>query len=478
MMISLFEDKKLFFLCGSQDLYGALALKQVENNTNEIVCSLNDSSHLPFSIVLKKVLTTSEEITQCCAELSYDPSCIGIIMWMHTFSPAKMWINGLKKINKPICHLHTQFNAEIPWSTIDMDFMNLNQSAHGDREFAHILTRMEIPRKIVVGHWSEENVLKQIGSWSRSAAGWDEMQRLKVARFGDNMRQVAVSEGDKVAAQIQLGFSVDAFDPNDIVDQMKGLLQAEINHLIEEYFEEYQVEPKLAKGGEQHYALIEAARIELGIQKFLDQGRYKAFTTNFENLGSLKQLPGISVQRLMKKGYGFAAEGDWKTAALLRTIKIMGCGLYGGTSFMEDYTYHFETKKSLVLGSHMLEICPSIADEQVQCKAHPLSIGGKEDPVRLVFNSKTGSGINASLVEICSGFRMIVNEVESVPITNKLPKLPVARVLLDVKPNFNEAIHSWLSAGGAHHTVFSLDTNSEQLMDFCQMAGIECLVIN
>ena len=321
MMISLFEDKKLFFLSGSQDLYGALALKQVENNTNEIVCSLNESSHLPFSIVLKKVLTTSEEITQCCAELSYDPSCIGIIMWMHTFSPAKMWINGLKKLNKPICHLHTQFNAEIPWSTIDMDFMNLNQSAHGDREFAHILTRMEIPRKIVVGHWSEENVLKQIGSWSRSAAGWDEMQRLKVARFGDNMRQVAVTEGDKVAAQIQLGFSVDAFDPNDIVNQMKGLLQTEINHLIEEYIEEYQVEPKLAKGGEQHHALIESARIELGIQKFLDQGRYKAFTTNFENLGSLNQLPGISVQRLMKKGYGFAAEGDWKTSALLMTLK-------------------------------------------------------------------------------------------------------------------------------------------------------------
>ena len=477
-MISLFENKKLFFLCGSQHLYGALALNKVENNTKEIVSSFNESSQIPFSVVFKKVLTTPEEITQCCAELSFDDSCIGIIIWMHTFSPAKMWINGLKKLNKPICHLHTQFNTEIPWSTIDMDFMNLNQSAHGDREFAHILTRMEIPRKIVVGHWSEENVLKQIGSWSRSAAGWDEMQKLKVARIGDNMRQVAVTEGDKVAAQIKLGFSVDAFDPNDIVAQMERLTQAEINHLLQEYYEEYLIESKLAKGGEQHHALIEAAKIELGIKKFLDQGGYKAFTTNFENLGRLTQLPGISVQRLMKKGYGFAAEGDWKTAALLRTVKTIGHGLHGGASFMEDYTYHFETKKSLVLGSHMLEICPSISQGHVQCEAHPLSIGGKEDPVRLVFNANTGSGINASLVDTGSGFRMLVNEVESLPIPKKLPKLPVARVLLDIKPNFKEAIHSWLSAGGAHHTVFSLDTNSEQMIDFCHMAGIECLVIN
>ena len=477
-MTSLFKSKKLFFLCGSQHLYGASALKQVENNTQEIVSSLNESPHLPFSVVFKKVLTTPEEITQCCAELSFDDSCIGVIMWMHTFSPAKMWINGLKKLDKPLCHLHTQFNAEIPWSTIDMDFMNLNQSAHGDREFAHILTRMEIPRKTVVGHWAQESVLKQIGSWSRSAAGWDEMQRLKVARIGDNMRQVAVTEGDKVAAQIQLGFSVDAFDPNDIVAQIDGLSPAEINHLLAEYNETYDVEPKLAKGGGQHSALIEAAKIELGIQKFLDEGGYKAFTTNFENLGSLTQLPGIAVQRLMKKGYGFAAEGDWKTAALLRTLKVMGLGLDGGTSFMEDYTYHFETNKSLVLGSHMLEICPSIAAEQVQCEVHPLSIGGKADPVRLVFNAKTGSGINASLVDMGSGFRMLVNEIVSVPIPKELPRLPVARVLLEVKPNFTEAIHSWLSAGGAHHTVFSLDTNSEQLKDFCHMAGIECLVIN
>jgi L-arabinose isomerase len=476
--MSSLKEKKLIFLCGSQHLYGAKALEQVKKNANEIVGHLNRSPHIPVSIVFKKVLTTPEEITQCCNELNGDPNCLGVLMWMHTFSPAKMWINGLKRLQQPVCHLHTQLNAEIPWSSIDMDYMNLHQSAHGDREFAHLLSRMGIARKIVVGHWSDDNVGRRIGSWSRSAAGWDEMQHLKVARIGDNMREVAVTEGDKVAAQIQFGFSVNGFDSDDVGQYINQLETKEIDRLIAEYIADYQMDPKLEKGGTLHTALVEAAKIELGLQKFLDQGGFKAFTTTFENLGLLKQLPGISAQRLMQKGYGFAAEGDWKTAALLRAMKVMSEGLQKGTSFMEDYTYHFGEKKSLVLGSHMLEICPSIAQGQARCEIHPLSIGGKEDPVRLVFNAKTGPGINASLVDMGSHFRMVVNEVESVKIEENLPQLPVARVLLDPRPDFKQAVASWLRAGGAHHTVFSLDLKQEHLNDFSTMAKIECINID
>tara|TARA_B100001173_G_C16028687_1_gene565359 strand:+ start:3082 stop:4512 length:1431 start_codon:yes stop_codon:yes gene_type:complete len=476
--MNFFNNKTVQFICGSQHLYGDQVIDKVEINVKEIIDHFNKSDKIPALIKFKKVLTTPDEITKTCLELNNDENCIGVIIWMHTFSPAKMWISGLKKLTKPICHLHTQFNTEIPWDSINMDFMNLNQSAHGDREFAHLLTRMKISRKVAVGHWKEEYVKKEIGVWSRSALGWDEIQNLKVARIGDNMRDVAVTEGDKLEAHIKFGFSVNGYDSDDISSEVDFLDEEEVNSLIEEYQSDYDIAPKLQRGGTLHSNLIDAAKIELGIKNFLEKVGCMAFTTTFENLGGLKQLPGISVQRLMKMGYGFAAEGDWKTAALLRAMKVMASGLDKGTSFMEDYTYHFGSKKPLVLGSHMLEVCPSISDSIPRCEIHPLSIGNREDPVRLVFNAKTGEGINACLVDMGEHFRMIVNEVKSVKIDNKLPRLPVARALLDVQPNFIHATRSWMLAGGSHHTVFSLDLNIDHLNDFCEMAGIECVRIN
>lgn len=471
-------QKEIWFVVGSQELYGEETLRQVAKHSQEIAKGIDASAHIPVKVIYKDVVKSPSEITDVCLQANANKNCIGIIAWMHTFSPAKMWINGLSILKKPLCHLHTQFNAEIPWSTIDMDFMNLTQSAHGDREFGFMMSRMRKKRKIIVGHWEDERVQKKLGIWSRVVLGWNEFQNLKVARLGDNMREVAVTDGDKVEAQIRFGFSVNGYDSSDVIKHMDKVTDAQIDALVAVYEDTYTLAPKLQKGGEQRASLLEAAKIELGLRAFLEEGGFGAFTDTFENLGSLKQLPGIAVQRLMADGYGFGGEGDWKTAALLRAMKVMTVGLEGGTSFMEDYTYHFTPQKSYVLGSHMLEICSSIADGKASCEIHPLGIGGKEDPVRLVFNVAPGDAINASLVDMGNRFRLIVNEVEAVKPIADLPKLPVARVLWDCKPNLDIAATSWILAGGAHHTVYSQVITTEYMEDFADIAGIELLVID
>ncbi|MCM8568438.1 L-arabinose isomerase [Gramella jeungdoensis] len=473
-----FKNKEVWFVTGSQHLYGEETLKQVAANSAEIVKGLNESSFVPVKLVYKDTVKTPDEITQVMLEANNNQNCIGIITWMHTFSPAKMWINGLSILKKPICHLHTQFNAEIPWGKIDMDFMNLNQSAHGDREFGFIMSRMRKKRKVVVGHWQTEAVQKKVGNWQRVALGWDELQNLKLARIGDNMRDVAVTEGDKVAAQIKFGVQVNGYDSSDVTKHIEKVTDEQVNDLLKTYENDYSLTDSLKEGGEKRQSLVDAAKIELGLRAFLDEGGFKAFTDTFENLGEIKQLPGLAVQRLMADGYGFGAEGDWKTAALLRAMKVMAQGLEGGTSFMEDYTNHFKAEKSFVLGSHMLEICPSIADEKPYCEVHPLGIGGKEDPVRLVFNSPKGNALNASLVDMGNRFRLIVNEVEAVEPEADLPNLPVARVLWDPKPDMDTAVTTWILAGGAHHTVYTQALTTEFLEDFADMAGIELLVID
>lgn len=472
------SQKEIWFVTGSQHLYGEETLKQVAENSQEIVKGFNASTQIPVKIVFKPTVTTPDQITNVCQEANAEKNCIGVITWMHTFSPAKMWIRGLSILNKPICHLHTQFNAEIPWETINMDFMNLNQSAHGDREFGFIMSRMRKKRKVVVGHWQEERVQKKLGIWSRVVLGWDELQNLKVARIGDNMREVAVTEGDKVEAQIRFGFSVNGYDSSDVVAFIDKVSESELNNLLAIYETSYSLTPSIQKGGAERESLVEAARIELGLRAFLEDGGFKAFTDTFENLGALKQLPGIAVQRLMADGYGFGGEGDWKTAAMVRALKVMNYGLEGGTSFMEDYTYHFTPEKSYVLGSHMLEICSSIAKGKPTCEVHPLGIGGKEDPARLVFNVDEGEAINVSLVDMGNRFRLIVNEVEAVKPMGDLPKLPVARVLWDAKPDLEVAATSWILAGGAHHTVYSQVITTEYMEDFADIAGIELLVID
>ena len=472
------SQKEIWFVTGSQHLYGDETLKQVAKNSQAIVKGFNASSQLPINIIHKPTVKTPDEITKVCQEANVSKNCIGIIAWMHTFSPAKMWIKGLTILNKPLCHLHTQFNSEIPWQSINMDFMNLNQSAHGDREFGFIMSRMRKRRKVVVGHWQDGTVQKKLGIWSRVALGWDELQHLKVARIGDNMREVAVTEGDKVAAQMRFGFSVNGFDSSDVVKNINKVSESDLNKLLAVYEDNYNLTASLQKGGKQRESLVEAAKIELGLRAFLEEGGFGAFTDTFENLGELKQLPGLAVQRLMADGYGFGAEGDWKTAAMLRAIKVMNVGLEGGVSFMEDYTYHFTPKKSYVLGSHMLEICPSIADGKPSCEIHPLGIGGKEDPVRLVFNSASGDAINVSLIDMGNRFRLIVNEVEAISPKEDLPNLPVARVLWDAKPNLDIAATAWILAGGAHHTVYSQTITTEFMEDFADIAGIELLVID
>ncbi len=471
-------EKEVWFVTGSQHLYGPETLKQVAENSQEIVKGFNVSNNIPIKIVYKPTVKTPAEITDICLLASSTKNCIGIIAWMHTFSPAKMWIKGLSLLSKPLCHLHTQFNAEVPWESIDMDFMNLNQSAHGDREFGHMMTRMRKDRKIIVGHWKEEKLQKKLGNWARVALGWNEFQHLKVARLGDNMREVAVTDGDKVEAQLRFGFSVNGYDSSDVVDHIKKVTQVEVDALLEEYDNLYELSNDLQIGGAKRQSLVDAAKIELGLRAFLDQGSFKAFTDTFENLGELKQLPGIAVQRLMADGYGFGGEGDWKTSALLRAMKVMARDLNGGTSFMEDYTYHFTPEKSYVMGSHMLEICPSIADAKPSCEVHPLGIGGKEDPVRLVFNAPAGPAINVSLVDLGNRFRLVVNEVEAVNPMGKLPNLPVARVLWDPKPDLEIAATSWILAGGAHHTVYTQALTTEFIEDFAEMAGIELVVID
>lgn len=467
-----------WFVTGSQHLYGPETLKQVAHNSETIAKALDASAHLPVKIVFKPIVVGSEEITKLVIEANSNPQCIGLICWMHTFSPAKMWINGLKILRKPLAHLHTQFNQDIPWSSIDMDFMNLNQSAHGDREFGFIGARMRLSRKVVVGHWQDPEVHERLGVWSRVAAAWNDWQGGKFVRFGDNMRQVAVTEGDKVEAEIKFGYSVNTHGIGDLVQVINAVSEGEINGLIEEYEASYTLSASLQKGGAQRSSLVEAARIEVGMRTFLQEGNFKGFTDTFEDLHGMAQLPGIASQRLMAAGYGFGGEGDWKTAALVRAMKVMAAGLPGGNSFMEDYTYHFQPNNMQVLGAHMLEICPSIAAQKPSCEVHPLGIGGKADPVRLVFNVAAGPALNASIVDMGNRFRLIVNEVEAVEPTEDLPNLPVARVLWKVKPDLKTGAAAWILAGGAHHTCYSQNLSTEYLADFAEIAGIEYLLIN
>jgi len=469
---------EIWFVTGSQHLYGPETLEQVAQHSQTIVTALDGAQAIPVRVVLKPVVKTPDEIANLCREANNAPACVGLITWMHTFSPAKMWIAGLRALQKPFVHLHTQYNRDIPWAEIDMDFMNLNQAAHGDREFGFIGARMRLERKVVVGHWEESDVQASLGAWSRAACAWADAQGARFARFGDNMREVAVTEGDKVNAQIRLGYSVNGYGVGDLVRYTQEVSDAEIDRLVEEYDEQYEVAAPLRVGGERHGSLREGARIELGIRRFLEDGNFKGFTTTFEDLHGLVQLPGLGPQRLMADGYGFAGEGDWKTAALVRAMKVMAAGLPGGTSFMEDYTYHLSPDGQKVLGAHMLEICPTIAAERPRLEVHALGIGGKADPVRLVFDAKTGPAVNASVVEMGNRLRMVVNTVEAVPTDAPLPKLPVARALWLPHPNLKVAAAAWIYAGGAHHTGYSYDLTAEHLEDFATMAGMEFLLID
>jgi L-arabinose isomerase len=468
---------EIWFVTGSQFLYGEDTLNTVNQHSQEIVKELGASPTLPLKIVFKPVLKTPDEIFTICQEANNAKDCVGIVAWMHTFSPAKMWIRGLKILHKPLLHFHTQFNRDIPWKDIDMDFMNLNQSAHGDREFGFIMSRMRLNRKVVVGHWKDKNVHDRIGAWMRAAAGWNDMQGARYCRFGDNMRQVAVTEGDKVEAEIRFGYSVNGYGMGDLVKVINEVSDVSIDKLVREYESLYNVAASLRHNGDRHSSLREAAKIEIGLRAFLEKGNFKGFTDTFEDLHGMPQLPGLAVQRLMNDGYGFGAEGDWKTAALVRTMKVMGSGLKGGNSFMEDYTYHFDPSNPMVLGAHMLEICESIADGKPSCEIHPLGIGGKADPVRLVFNSAPGPAINASVVDMGNRFRLLVNEVEAVEPVNQLPKLPVARVLWKPYPDMQTGCAAWILSGGAHHTCYSQNLTSEHMQDLADMAGIEFTLI-
>lgn len=468
------KNYSFWFVTGSQHLYGDETLKEVDRHSEIIASWLDQNTLSHCKVVFKPVLTTPEAILNLCAEANNDKSCAGIITWMHTFSPAKMWIAGLNELKKPLLHLHTQFNREIPWDTIDMDFMNLNQSAHGDREYGFIGARLRLPRKVVVGYYQDKEVIREIQVWMNAAIGFVEGKNIKVARFGDNMRQVAVTEGDKVEAQIKFGWSVDGYGVGDLAGYVSKVTNEEIESVLETYRKLYEFPSDPGSLD----AIKEQARIEAGLKKFLDEGGYTAFTTTFEDLHGLNQLPGLAVQHLMHEGYGFGAEGDWKTAALVRTMKIMNIGLPDGTSFMEDYTYHLEENNEMILGAHMLEVCPSVASEKPRIEVHPLSIGGKNDPARLVFKGRSGSAIAASLVDLGDRFRLIVNEVEAIEPTRDMPKLPVARVLWKPKPSLRDAAKAWILAGGAHHTSFSYSVTTEHMMDWAEMAGIEFILIN
>jgi len=471
------KQLEVWFITGSQTLYGEQTLRQVADHAKQISGQLDEAPQIPVRVVYRPVAKSMEEIAAVLAEATRNSTCIGVIAWMHTFSPAKMWINGLKHLKKPLLHLHTQFNRDIPWDSIDMDFMNLNQSAHGDREFGFMMSRMRLNRKVVVGHWQDPQVRERIGVWSRAAAGWHDWQGAKFVRFGDNMRHVAVTEGDKVEAEIQFGFSVNTHGVDDLVGAVDSVTDRQIDVLCEEYAETYKLAKGLEKGGPNHASLREAARIEAGLLGFLEQGGFKGFTDTFEDLSSLVQLPGLAVQRITGKGFGFGAEGDWKTAALVRAMKVMGEGLPGGNAFMEDYTYHLEPGHEMVLGAHMLEICESIASGKPSCEIHKLGIGGKADPVRLVFNVAAGPALNACLLDMGNRFRLLVNEVEAVEAPHALPKLPVARVLWKPLPDMATACACWIYAGGAHHTCYSQNLTREHLQDFADMAGIEMLAI-
>ncbi len=474
-MINL-ENYEVWFLTGSQHLYGEETLKKVEQHSKKVVEYFSNNEEIPVKVVYKPVLTNASAIKEIILEANASKLCIGLITWMHTFSPARMWIPGLISLRKPLAHLHTQFNRDIPWSEIDMDFMNLNQAAHGGREYGFIGSRLRKNRKIIVGYWQDEGVVKELADWTRVAAAWQDSQGAKIARFGDNMRQVAVTEGDKVEAEIRLGYSVNGYALGDLVSYVDKVTDQEIVSLISIYKEEYKIQKSLLEDGEYYDSLKDSAKIELGMKAFLEDGDFKGFTTTFENLYGLNQLPGLAVQRLMAEGYGFAAEGDWKTAALLRAMKVMASGRE--TAFMEDYTYHLQPGNEKVLGSHMLEVCPSIAEGKPSMEIHPLSIGDKGDPVRLVFNVSPGSGLNASLIDMGNRFRLLVNEVDVVPADQDLPKLPVARVVWKALPDLKTAAAAWILAGGAHHTAFSKVVSSEMLEDYAEIADIEYLLID
>jgi L-arabinose isomerase len=472
------KTREVWFLTGSQGLYGQETLDQVASQSREIATALRASTDIPVTIVWKPVLTDSDAIKRLFLEANSNDSVVGVIAWMHTFSPAKMWIRGLDALRKPLLHLHTQANALLPWDSIDMDFMNLNQAAHGDREFGYIQARMNIAHKIVVGHHSNPAVTAQIGTWSRAASGWNAAQNMKLARFGDNMRNVAVTEGDKTEAEIRFGLSVNTWGVNDLVEAVDAASDSAVDALVAEYEELYDVVPSLRKGGDRHESLRYGARQELGLRSFLEAGGFSAFTTSFEDLGGLRQLPGLAVQRLMADGYGFGAEGDWKTAVLVRVAKVMGSGLPGGASLMEDYTYNMEPGNELILGAHMLEICPSLTTSRPSLEIHELGIGGREDPVRLVFDTDAGDAVVVAMSDMRDRFRLVANVVEVVDLPHPLPKLPVARAIWKPAPDFTTSASAWLTAGAAHHTVMSTAVGVDAFRDFADIARTELLVID
>ena len=472
-----FSKLEVWFVTGSQHLYGQQTLKIVAEHSATIAAALSASPSIPVKVIPKTVMTGSDSIHQLCLEANSSPNCIGLIAWMHTFSPARMWIAGLRLLDKPLLHFHTQFNQELPWSSIDMDFMNLNQSAHGDREYGHITARMRLQPKVIVGHWQDPVIHSELSVWMRAACAWHDAQNLKIARIGDNMRNVAVTDGDKVDAQIRLRYSVNGYGVGDLVDFVKQVGDHEIDKLCAEYDQTYALAETLRSGAHQHNALREAAKIELGLRRFLEHTGSRAFTDTFEDLHGLPQLPGIAVQRLMADGYGFGAEGDWKAAGLVRAMKVMGHGLKGGTSFMEDYTYHLK-HMGQVLGAHMLEVCPTIAANKPSAEIHPLSIGGKGDPVRLIFTASAGPAVNASIIDMGNRFRLIINVVNLVQPGQPLPKLPVARAIWIPEPNLKLAATAWILAGGSHHTALSQALTAQHLQDFADITGMECLLVD
>jgi len=471
-------QKQVWFLTGSQGLYGEETLRQVADQSRAVATGLAESADIPVTVVWKPVLTDRDSIRRTMLEVNADDDVIGVIAWMHTFSPAKMWIAGLDALDKPLLHLHTQAGVELPWGEIDFDFMNLNQAAHGDREFGYLETRLGLPRTTVVGHVSDPEVTARVGVWSRAAAGRDATRGMRVARFGDNMRYVAVTEGDKTEAEIRLGVQVNTWGVNELVDAVAGVADEAVAELVAEYLDSYDVVPELRPDGERHDALREGARIEAGLRAFLEAGGFHAFTDSFEDLGSLRQLPGLAVQRLMADGYGFGAEGDWKTAVLVRTAAIMGAGLPGGASLMEDYTYDLTPGQELILGAHMLEVSPSLTSTKPRLEIHPLGIGGKEDPVRLVFTADPGPAIVVALSDLRERFRLVANVVDNVALPAPMPKLPVGHAVWKPRPDFRTSATAWLHAGAAHHTVMSTQVGVEVFRDFATMSGIELLVID
>ena len=472
------SEFEIWFVTGSLDLYGDSVLAEVDDHARSVVAFLDAEPEVPVRITRKSVVTGPDAIRRLCLEANSSDTCLGMIAWMHTFSPAKMWIAGLTVLQKPLLHLHTQFNRDLPWAEIDMDFMNLNQSAHGDREFGYLLSRMRLRRKAVVGHWEDPLVARRIATWSRAACGWHEAQTLRIARFGDNMRQVAVTEGDKVEAQLRLGFAVNSYGVSDLAAVVQSVPDEEVDRLVNDYDDRYAMKPELRQGGERRSALRDAARIEAGLRAFLDAEGCNAFTDTFEDLDGLVQLPGIAAQRIMADGYGFGAEGDWKTAALVRIAKVMSAGLPGGTSFMEDYTYHLAPEGPRVLGAHMLEVCPSLTSDTPSCEIHPLAIGGKQDPVRLVFTATPGEGVVIGLLDLGERFRLVANVVDVTRPNEDLPRLPVACAVWEPRPDLMTAAETWLRAGGPHHTCLSLALGMEAFIDFAEIAGVELAVID